>query len=153
MASSDTTMNYFRAAVNKVFRNLRTELWLYLYDRGCPKGYLSFLELATWASPLKAVWDLGKTKPSMWVPGEVRYIPNSHYSLTLVMVPTSCQIVWHLQHLSNCEVKILGLTSAWGFWTQIPWECTNHEDTEDFKTAVQSGMEESRLQKYLILIL
>lgn len=59
------TMNYFRSALNKVFRNLRTELWLYLYDRGCPKGYLSFLQLATWTSLLKAVLDLGKTKPSM----------------------------------------------------------------------------------------
>lgn len=65
MVSSDITMPYFRSAFNEVFRNLLTELWLYLHYRRCPKGYLSFLELATWAFLLKAVWDLGKTKPSM----------------------------------------------------------------------------------------
>lgn len=69
------------------------------------------------------------------------------------MLLTSQQIVLHLQHLSNCEGKIQGLTSAWGFLTQIPWQYTNHEDTEHFQTAVQSGMEEAWLQKYLILIL
>lgn len=33
------------------------------------------------------------------------------------MVPTSGQTVWCLQDLSKCEVKVLGLTLAWDFWT------------------------------------